>query len=325
MTFMIYGAAGYTGRLATQHALSIGLKPIVAGRSESTRNFAKSVDLGSRIFSLTDNFDQNLQGISVILNCAGPFSLTAKPLIDACIRNGIHYLDVCAELDSYRIGSERDAEAKAASSMLLPGSGGSVAMLGCLAAFALTKASDPTKIDIALHVSGPMSRGSITTVTEGGVAECLHRKDGQMVTRDANTISFDFKDGRGEVDSFPITLPDLITLGRSTGSGDIGTFVNVSSSDGFPSADPATLPDGPSAEEREANPYHAAVSVTNKDGSVTKAVLHSANGYTFTAVASVEAAKRVLEGQVKPGFQTPVEVFGKEFVEAVDGSKLMYA
>ena len=85
-----------------------------------------------RVFALEDTavIDSSLGEVGVLLNCAGPFARTANVLIKACIRQGMHYLDVAAELDSYRLVEVFDGEAKAAGVMLLPGSGGSVAMLG---------------------------------------------------------------------------------------------------------------------------------------------------------------------------------------------------
>lgn len=54
--------------------------------------------------------------------------------MQAAIRNGVHYLDIAAELEVYRLAQSLDAQAVAAGVMLLPGGGGSVAMLDCLAA-----------------------------------------------------------------------------------------------------------------------------------------------------------------------------------------------
>lgn len=35
---------------------------------------------------------QQLTGVAAILHCAGPFSVTSRPLLDACLRTGTHYL-----------------------------------------------------------------------------------------------------------------------------------------------------------------------------------------------------------------------------------------
>ncbi|KAH8886338.1 NAD(P)-binding protein, partial [Thozetella sp. PMI_491] len=296
-SFMIYGATGYTGRIAAGHAKSSGLDVILAGRTESKiRELAASLNVPFRVFDVNDpqHIQSHIEGVCVLLNCAGPFVLTAEPFMDACIRCGTHYLDVSAELISYQLAERRDAEARAAGVMLLPGCGGSVAMLGCLAGYALRGVKSPSSIDIALRVAGTMSRGSALSAATSLTPECLELRDGKLVKQDAaNNRDFDFDNGEGSVTCFPVTLPDLVTIWRSAAVPNIRTFVYATEG-AFPSGDLALLPDGPSVEERKANPYHGSVSVTSSDGLVKSAVLHTVNGYDFTPMASVEAARRVL-------------------------------
>jgi short subunit dehydrogenase-like uncharacterized protein len=321
---IIYGATGYTGRIASEHAQSLGLQFTVAGRSESKlKALASSLDVEYRVFPVDDPalVEISIRGARVLLNCSGPFLHTAKPLIEACIRTGVHYLDIAAELDSYEISEKKDQEAKQANVMLLPGCGGSVAMLGCLADYMLEQVDRPVRIDIALHVAGPMSRGSAVSAAENMTARCLQRVDGKLADQDSgHVVPFDFDDGRGSVSCFPATLPDLITLWRSAHVPNIRTFVHFAG-DAFPTGDLDGLPEGPTAAQRERNPYHVAATVTASDGKVTRAVLHTVNGYTFTPLASVEAARRVLMGDVQAGFQTPSGLFGYHFVEVIDGSR----
>ncbi|PON28855.1 hypothetical protein TGAM01_v201963 [Trichoderma gamsii] len=320
---IIYGATGYTGRLASEFAKSDNLQFTVAGKSESKlKALAASLGVEYRIFALGDPkvVDAALQGARVLLNCSGPFLHTAEPLIEACIRNGVHYLDIAAELDSYELSEKKHEEAKKANVMLLPGCGGSVAMLGCLTNYMIEGVANPISIDIALHVAGPMSRGSAISAAENLTSKCLKRLDGKLVDQDSGqTIYFDFNDGRGSVSCFPATLPDVITIWRSTNIPNIRTFVHVAG-DAFPTENLNSLAEGPTAKQRESNPYHVAATVTGSDGATTRAVLHTVNGYTFTPLASVEAARRVLMGEVKAGFQTPSRLFGYRFVEAIAGS-----
>ncbi len=317
-TLMIYGAAGYTGRMVAAHAKAAGLNVIVAGR-EATKlaKLASELGVDHRVFALDDaaTVDAAFAGVSVLLNCAGPYIRTADPLMRAAIRTGTHYLDIAAELDSYRLAEKLDAEAKVAGVMLLPGSGGSVAMLGCLAGHVTERVAEPRSIRIALHVSGSMSRGSAVSASENLTTETLARANGTLQGRSSEDIrSFNF--GKGPVDCFPVTLPDLITIWRATRIPDIETFVHISG-DAFPEGDLTTLPDGPTEAQREANRYQAAIEVTGADGSVARAILDTVNGYTFTPLAAAEAARRVLGGEVRPGFQTPAGLFGNGFAETI--------
>jgi short subunit dehydrogenase-like uncharacterized protein len=315
-TLMIYGAAGYTGRMATEHAQAAGLNIIIAGRAEAP---LAQLDLGlpRRVFSVDDPaaIAAALEGVDVLLNCAGPFMRTASPLMRAAIQACVHYLDLAAELDSYQLAEALDAEAVVAGVMLLPGSGGSVAMLGSLASHAAARVTEPRRIRIALHVTGSMSRGSAISATENVTTETLARADGRLESRSASeTRMFDF--GQGQVDCFPLTLPDLITIWRATNVPNVETFVHVSG-DAFPQGNPQASPDGPDAQQREANRYQAAVEVTDDGGDVVRSVLDTVNGYTFTALAAAKAAERVLGGEMRPGFQTPAGLFGAGFAGTI--------
>jgi short subunit dehydrogenase-like uncharacterized protein len=42
-------------------------------------------------------------------------------------------------------------------------------------------------------------------------------------------------------------------------------------------------------------------------------------GYTLTAMTSLEIVRRILAGEAMPGFQTPSRVFGADFISGFDG------
>jgi short subunit dehydrogenase-like uncharacterized protein len=325
---MIYGAAGYTGRMAAANAKAAGVDVVLAGRPKDNDKLvalAPERDAEYRLFAVDDvpAREGALFDVAVLLNCAGPFMRTAEPLMQACMATGTHYLDIAAELDSYRLAERYDRDAQAAGIMLLPGSGGSVAMLGCLAGHAAKRVTNPSKLSIALHVAGGFSRGSAVSASENVISETLHRVNGELVGRSADELrAFDF--GNGPATSFPVTLPELITIWRATGIPNIETYVHVT--DGaFPEGDLAAMPDGPTLEEREANRYHAAVEVTGEDGTVVRSILDTVNGYTFTTLAAAEAARRVVGGEARAGFQTPAGLFGDGFAETISDTTIVDA
>ena len=325
-TLMIYGAVGYTGGMAAEHAASAGLNLVLAGREQNrARLEALAGRLGAsvRIFSLNDSdaVVASLAGIFVLLNAAGPFANTAEPLMSAAIRAGVHYLDFSAELDTYREALALDGQARAAGVMLLPGSGGSVAMLGSLAGHAIARVKNARKISIALQVTGAMSRGSAISASQNIAPETLQLVDGERVTRGSEEVR-DFDFGGGPQSSFPVTLPDLVTIHHATGVPNIETFVHITAG-AFPTGQIKDLPAGPSVEEREASRYHAAVEVTEADGTVVRSLLNTVNGYTFTALAAAQAARRVLAGEVRSGFQTPAGLFGNGFAETIADTRII--
>lgn len=72
-----------------------------------------------------------------------------------------------------------------------------------------------------------------------------------------------------------------------------------------------------------ADRYHATVEVTGADGSVVRSVPDTVNGYTFTTTAAAEAARRVLSGEARPGFQTPAGLFGEGFAETIADTSIV--
>jgi short subunit dehydrogenase-like uncharacterized protein len=322
---MIYGAAGYTGRMAAANAHAAGVDVVVAGRAKDESKLAVlAAEIGAeyRLFAVDDlpAVQAALVGIGVLLNTAGPFMRTAEPLMQASIAAGVHYLDIAAELDSYQLAENLDEAATAAGVMLLPGSGGSVAMLGSLAAHAAKRVTNPVSLSIAMHVAGGFSRGSAVSASENLNTALLRRVDGGLVDRSADVRDFDF--GDGPATAFPVTLPDLITIWRDTAIPNIETYVYLT--DGaFPEGDLAAMPDGPTSDQRNASRYHAAVEVTGEDGNVVRSVLDTVNGYTFTTIAAAEAARRVLNGEARPGFQTPAGLFGAGFAEAIADTSII--
>lgn len=321
---ILYGATGYTGRLTARRALEVGLSVTLAGRS-AERLAALALELGVpyRCFGLDDpsTIEAGLASAKVLLNCAGPYRRTAAPLMESALRTGCHYLDVSAEIDSYRRARDLNARAAAANVMLLPGSGGSVAMLGSLAAHAVARTAGPRSIAVALRVSGPMSRGSVLSAAESVTSEVLALRDGRLVPLESTpTRRFDF--GHGAVDCFAVTLPDIMTIGQSTGLGEVTTFVHVAGGE-FPQGNTEALAKGPTDEERMAHRYQAVAEVIGADGRIARSRLDTVNGYSFTPLAAAEAARRVLGGEMRPGFQTPAELFGAGFAETIADTRII--
>lgn len=167
--------------------------------------------------------------------------------------------------------------------------------MGCLASHVINQVKNPKTIDIALHVAVPMSRGSAISASNMTTG-CLQLLEGRLAEHDATkTAEFDFDDGNGTVTSFPVTLPDLLTISKSSNVANIRPYA-YASGNSFPTGDIELLPDGPTAAERDAAPYppyHAVAILTSEEGITRCAALHTLNGYAFTCLASVEGARRV--------------------------------
>lgn len=317
-TLLIYGATGYTGRMAAERARALGLNVEIAGRNQQRlASLAAQLGVNYRVFD-ADQAEGFLSGISVLLNFAGPFVQTAEPLMRACIKAGVDYLDITAEINVYRLAERLGAEAAANQVMLLPGVGWDVVPTDSLAVQVAGRVQGPTALNIALQVPGSMSRGSAMSVSEIIGAGVLARVDGELVaTPDAEPRHFDF--GQGPVLCVPLSFGDLVTAWHSTGIPNIAMFVHIAG-DAFPQGDLSPLPDGPTPEQREAHRARAVVEVTDAKGAIARSIIETVNGYTYTPLAAVEAAHRVLDGERQPGFATPAMAFGGGFAESIAGT-----
>ncbi|MAM59368.1 MAG: hypothetical protein CMN25_18815 [Salinicola sp.] len=318
---LIYGATGYTGRMAAARAKALGLDFEIAGRNQQRLTaLAEQLGVPSRVFEAVDGAAKALAGIDVLLNVAGPFAQTAEPLMRACLEAGVDYLDITAEINVYRLAERLGAEAVEACVMLLPGVGWDVVPTDCLAVHVAQRVQEPRSLRVALQVPGSMSRGSAMSVSEIVGAGLMARVDGHLVSApDAQPQAFDF--GEGPVECAPLSFGDLVTGWQSTGIPNIAMFVHVSG-EAFPEGDLSQLPDGPTAAQRDAHRARALAEVTGADGTVARSVIETVNGYTYTPLAAVEAARRVLEGERRTGFETPARLFGGGFAETIEGTTI---
>lgn len=318
---MIYGATGYTGRMAAEHAKALGLDVVIAGRTaEKLESLAEQLDVSYRVFSLDALGAEALEGVGVLLNFAGPFAQTAQHLMLACIKAGVDYLDITAEINVYRLAERLGAQAAEAGVMLLPGVGWDVVPTDCLAMHVARRVQNPQALSVVLQVAGSMSRGSAMSVSEIIGAGLMARVNGLLVaTPDAQPRHFDF--GQGPVLCAPLSFGDLVTGWRSTAIPNIAMFVHIVG-EAFPEGDLSQLPDGPGIQERDRHRARAVAEVVGADGTVVRSVIETVNGYSYTPLAAVEAARRVLGGDRRPGFETPARVFGLEFAETIAGTTI---
>ena len=78
-----------------------GLRPVLAGR-DGPRIAAWPLGWSARP-GLPAPFGQGhcgrVGGLRAVMHCAGPFSATAAPMMDACLAAGVDYLDITGEID----------------------------------------------------------------------------------------------------------------------------------------------------------------------------------------------------------------------------------
>ena len=167
--WMIYGANGYTGHLIAVEAKRRGLKPVLAGRSaDPIHRLAAELGLPAQIFDLSDIVSSTaaLSEIAVVANCAGPFTATSGPMIEACLKSRTHYLDITGEIEVFFAAQRRQEDAKSAGVLICPGVGFDVIPTDCIAAVLKEALPDATHLVLAFDAGGPMSPGTARTMAE---------------------------------------------------------------------------------------------------------------------------------------------------------------
>lgn len=341
-TFMIYGATGYTGRLTARMAAQQGLRPILAGRNAGkVAMLAHELGLHGQAVRLEDTagLEAALRQVRVVLNCAGPFSQTYPPVAAACLRTGTHYLDITGEIPEHEALAGRDAAARAAGVMLLPSVGYDVVPSDCLAVHLKQRLPTATHLALAFQSAGGSSRGTAITGTEMMDRVGLIRRDGVLTPVPAGwrTRMVDF--GRGPVSCITLSWGDLATAYYSTGIANIETYVALPRAAqwalksarvlGKPLNTPLgqrilrrvvrLLPEGPSDSQRSRGYSQLWGEVTDASGRRAVSRMRTPHAYTLTAAASLLIVRRVLAGDVHPGYQTPAKAYGPDLVLEIAG------
>jgi short subunit dehydrogenase-like uncharacterized protein len=344
MSFLIYGANGYTGQLIVELAVRQGIRPVLAGRTESKiKPLADAFGLKYEVFGLDNHASlvSYLNNFRLVLNCAGPFSRTAKSMIEACLEAKTHYLDITGEIEVFELAKSYNAQATKAGIILMPGVGFDVVPTDSMAKYLHTQLPDATHLELAfMSVGGSISHGTLTTMIESLGKSGFVRENHQIVPKPTGfkgkTIDF------GLTSVFAMTIPwgDISTAHHTTNIPNIETYFG-----GIPQAmyylmkgqalmNPLLRSSfvqnllqkyvdknvvGPTENQRSTAKALVWGKATNASGKHVEARLETIETYQLTAVASLKIAQKVLELQAVAGYQTPAGLFGYELVSDCGG------
>ena len=342
MSWMIYGANGYTGRLSATDSVRRGMRPILGGRNEAAiAQLAEELGLEFRVFTLddTDQVRQAINGLKLVLHCAGPFSISSQPMISACLAEGVHYLDITGEIQVFANAHQQDEQARHADVVLLPGAGFDVVPSDCLAASLVDALPAATKLQLAFEAAGGPSPGTAKTSIEGLGKGGWIRRDGKLkkvpLAWKTRTIPFAHDERTG------VTIPwgDVYTAFISTGVPDIEVYMSVP---------PATMANlrrmrwfqpllclrpvqsflkkriekkisGPSEQGRVDSYSQLWGEARSADGRTVSATMTTPNGYDLTVTASLGIVEFLLQNDVEGGFYTPSLLMGADYAASLPG------
>jgi short subunit dehydrogenase-like uncharacterized protein len=346
-TWMIYGANGYTGKLIARQARERGLKPILAGRNrKGIAAIAAETGFDSLVFDLEDSaaLNQALQGISIVLHCAGPFSATSQPMIEACLRNACHYLDITGEISVFANAHKQSDEARRADIVLMPGVGFDVVPTDCLAAKLVKALPAATVLRLAFDAAGDMSPGTAKTSIEGLAGGGCIRKDGKLkwVPLAWKTREISFRHEK----RLAVTIPwgDVFTAYISTGVPDIEVYMAAPPSSIMRMKRLRMLKPllsmhwvqnlmkkrieksvtGPEVGERQTTQMQLWGEASTANGRSVSATMTTPNGYDLTVTASLGIVEFLLKNDVEGGFYTPSLLLGADYATSLPGVTLQF-
>jgi short subunit dehydrogenase-like uncharacterized protein len=336
--FLIYGSYGYTGKLIVEQAVKEGLHPLLAGRDKKALQAqANEFGLEYRAFDLHDvaALTKAVREVDAVLHCAGPFSLTYKTTVEACVANGKHYVDISGEIEEYEAVVKLSEEARKANIMLLPGGGFDVVPSDCLAAHVAKKLPNAKKLELNIATLGSgISRGTARSAIENMNRQGRIRHEGKIINVPNvwRTKQVDF--GRGPKPLVSVGWGDVSTAYYSTNIPNIEVYmalpkpaVNMMKLTRYLGAIAYsrpiknflkwvignTLPPGPSRERNESG--FCLIIAEATDGKQTvRAKLKTPEAYYITSLTAVEIMKRITNGDFKAGFQTPSLAYGEDFI-----------
>ncbi|MGF6331171.1 short subunit dehydrogenase-like uncharacterized protein [Pseudomonas sp. BS3782 TE3695] len=343
MKWMIYGANGYTGELIARDAVRRGLRPVLAGRSrDKVEALAWELGLEARVFGLDEpaRLLAQIKGHGLVLHCAGPFSATAAPMIEACLRASAHYLDITGEIAVFEHAQSLNERARAAGSVICPGVGFDVVPTDCVAAALKNALPDATHLALGFDSRSSFSPGTAKTSIEGLAQGGKIRRDGKIVSVPLayRVRRIDF--GAGEKLAMTIPWGDVSTAWHTTGIANIEVFIpgsagmirgarlanlirpllGLSFVQRLLKARISKTVVGPDQAKRADQGTYVWGEARNARGECKVARVHTANVYSLTIDAALAVVGYLLQTRTPGGAYTPARLLGADLVTRLPGS-----
>jgi len=343
--WVIYGSYGYTGRLISEEAARLNRNIVLSGRNEQKLK-QQANELGvpylAADISVPLQMNNLLHDAHLVIHCAGPFVHTWKPMLDACIRNHCHYLDITGEIGVFEGIKARNEEIANAGIMAMPGTGFDVVPTDCLALYLKKQLPDANRLELAfMGLDGGVSHGTAQTMAEnlgnGGAA----RQNGKIKQVPAawKTRTIDFGVKTRTAASIP--WGDVSTAYFTTGIENIVVYTSMKRSAirwlkvsnwiapvlrlspvrSFVKKLISKNVTGPNQTAREEGKSYIWGEVKNEKGYTVTARQSTPEGYRLTALSSLHITQKVGSGNFKTGYQTPASAYGEDLILEIDGTE----
>jgi hypothetical protein len=305
----VYGAYGHTGRFVVARLRERGFDVVLLGRDEG-RLRALAGELAGvrwRRAPVDDAvlLDRALGGVVAVVNAAGPFAVTAGPLVEAALRAGVPYVDVAAEIeanvDTFAWFGDR---ARAAGTVVLP----AMAFFGGLGDLLVTAAMGDWAGADEAHVAYGLSGWRPTGGTVAAGAVSARRRGGRRVRYAGGRLRYHDDAPSTVVWPFPaplgprevlseFSMADVVTVPSHLAIPEVRTYMTVGAAADLSS--PGT--GGPVAvDDRGRSAQTFVVDVLVRRGGVRRRLAAAGRDiYAVSAPLVVEAVERILSGRAR--------------------------
>jgi len=337
VTIAVYGANGYQGQLVLAELVRRDLDAVLVGRNAARlRAAAAAVGIPDAARRTADTGEHDalvaaFRDCDVVINCAGPFTLSGHAVVRAAIAAGCHYVDTAGEqLFIASVFDTVGAEAERAGVTVVPATN-DACLPGDLLAHLLARRVQPLA-DIAVsHVivgGGGPSRGSLRSVvasidaiTAGGLSYVDGAWHLGIPPRHAS-VTFPGASRPTEMVAFPlsevVTIPRHVQVQRVEGLVDAALGARLRT----PLAPEVieSLPHGPAEEARRTQRFTYLIDGVGVDGRCVRGVIEGSDTYGTTAVIAVEAARRLVADGAAPGVLAPAQAYDPiDFLDFLTG------
>ena len=354
MTITILGATGYTGRLCVAEAVRVGSPVRLAGRRrDALEELAAEYPDAQTSVAVADVVDRAAlrklaDDSEVLLSTVGPYAQMGRAPVEAALAARVPYLDVSGELEFLTWVYDQASRAEDAGVTFAPGVGFDGVpgdLLSVLAAQALGRPVARARIGYVVsngRVSAGTARSAVGALQRGGAAW----RDGRVAQEPAGADQWEvpFPNPPGPRGAISAPLPEVVTVGRSTGAGSVRTYFALPGAkmmaavagpaQRLASALSATpiwslvdrgvdrLPDGPSPEDRAKTETVVLAEVSAEDGVSVVRWARLTDLYGATAAIAIAAARLLRDGGTAPGVLTPSQLFAPADLLAEIGAEV---
>lgn len=314
---VVYGATGFTGRLAAHAVERAGMPMVLAGRNrdsleELSRELGGEHEIAVASHDDPDALSWMLAGTAALISTAGPFMEVGELVVAAAVERGVHYVDSTGEVEFMAQTHRRhDAAAREKDIAVVNACAFEYALGDCAVALALEDAPDAESVRASYYIPDKaVTRGTATTVLRAlsGSASRRHKSE-------AAQVDFPEPVGRqwavshpgGEEEFLRRRRPDLkvrnmmnmpaLAARTSAAMPVMASVLGLAPVRRAIEAGIKRMPAGPDVERRAAQEFVILVEVDPGEPSERRLVVSGVDPYGLTAEILARHASRLVAGK----------------------------